>query len=269
MFEVQLERIRVLSESTMDFRFVRTDGENVNYTPGQFFRFVFTDADGEFERSYSPCNFDELYGTHLDVVISRVESGRATRYLFNCKEGITATVTGPYGRLTVPLSPSRLILVATSVGLAPFMPILKQFELEHESPGSPKMAPQILLILGVRDPSEFLYREQLLDYRQRHPNFELNVCYSRDEPVHDYERKGYVTAQLGSVDLNPETDHCLLCGNPNMIDEAYEQLKARGFTAKKVTREKYVFARGKKGASKTLNDDERRLIAEKMKKYQS
>ena len=262
MFEVQLERIRVLSESTMDFRFVRADGEHVNYTPGQFFRFVFTDDDGEFERSYSACNFDELYGTYLDIVISQVEGGRTTRYLFNCKEGITATVMGPYGRLTVPVGPGRLILVATSVGLAPFMPILKQLELQRE-------ALPILLILGVRDSSELLYAEQLLDYRQRHSSFELLVCYSRDEPRHEYERKGYVTAQLGSLDLNPETDHCLLCGNPNMIDDAYDQLRARGFTARKVTREKYVFARGKEGLRKALTADDKRLIAEKMKKYTS
>lgn len=261
MIEVRLERIRELSKTTKDFRFVRTDGENFSYTPGQFFRFLFTDDDGEFERSYSPCNFEVLYGDYLDLVISEVEGGRATRLLFGATEGLTARLTGPYGRLTVPRElPARLVLVATSVGLAPFMPILKHLD------GA--TAPKILLLLGVRDETEFLYGDWLLDYRASHENFELRLCYSRQEPVNDYEFSGYVTAQLGDIGVDPAGDHFLLCGNPHMIDDAWPWLKEQGFRAKQVTREKYVFAKETRSESKPLTEEDKKLIAEKMKKYQ-
>ncbi|MCB1693027.1 MAG: hypothetical protein KDI19_09695, partial [Pseudomonadales bacterium] len=126
-FNVTLERTRRLSASTLDFRFRRDDGETVSFEPGQFFRFTFTDDDGEFERSYSLCNYDESETptSALDLVVSWVDGGRASKLLFSGAPNISARVTGPYGRLLIPAQlPRRLFLVATSVGIAPYMPML-------------------------------------------------------------------------------------------------------------------------------------------------
>ncbi|MBT7880767.1 MAG: hypothetical protein HN738_22030, partial [Gammaproteobacteria bacterium] len=171
MFSVRLERVRTLSESTKDFRFACAANTTLNYKPGQFYRFVFADEQGEFERSYSLCNFDELYGQHMDLVVSKVDNGRATKLLFNCQEGLEAKVTGPFGRLTLPEKiPGRLVMVATSVGLAPYMPILKELETRG--------FPEVVLLLGVRDRSEFIYGDVLKDYAQRHDYFDLRLCLS-------------------------------------------------------------------------------------------
>lgn len=260
MFEVTLTRIRELSESTRDFQFVRQDGEQLDYKPGQFFRFVFEDNEGEFERSYSLCNYEELYGDTLDLVISKVEGGRATRLLFNCAEGLTAKVTGPFGRLVLPeADPGRLIMVATSVGLAPYLPMLRELETREIS--------EVVLLLGVRDRTEFIYGDLLRRYAGPHDFFELRFCISREAPAAaDDEFAGYVTEQLQALAPDPERDHVLLCGNPAMIDDAWGYLKELNFRPKKVVREKYVFAREKK-ASNALTDDQKKLIAEKMKKY--
>jgi len=260
VFEVHLTRIRKLSESTRDFQFVREDGQNLDYKPGQFYRFVFEDDEGEFERSYSLCNFDELYGDTLDLVISKVEGGRATRLLFNCHEGLKARVTGPFGRLVLPeADPGRLVMVATSVGLAPYMPILKELESREIS--------EVVLLLGVRDRTEFIYGDLLRRYADAHDFFELRFCISREPPAAADEFAGYVTEQLRALDPDPDRDHVLLCGNPAMIDDAWGYLKELKFRPKKVVREKYVFAREKKAASSALTEDQKKLIAEKMKKY--
>ena len=77
-FDIELTRVRTLSPSTRDFRFVRLDGLPVVFEPGEFFRFTFTDDVGDFERSYSLCNFEQDTESHmLDLVISVVENGRA------------------------------------------------------------------------------------------------------------------------------------------------------------------------------------------------
>ncbi len=262
-FRVRLERIRDLSSSTKDFRFVRLDGQRLDYEPGQFYRFVFEDEEGEFERSYSLCNFDDLYGDRLDLVISQVEGGRATRLLFNAEPGIEADVTGPFGRLVLPKEkPARLYMVATSVGLAPYMPILKQLETAGYE--------DVRLLLGVRDKSEFIYGDLLLDYMKQYDWFHLTLCLSREPATKPYESDGYVTTQMNFFDPDPSKDHFLLCGNPAMVDDVWAILKKKGFSPKRVVREKYVFAREKKNApKKTLSEDQKQLIAEKMKKYQS
>ena len=286
MFEIKLESVRQLSDSTREFRFVRTDGERLAYKPGQFYRFTFTDEAGDFERSYSLCNYSELYGQHLDLVISRVKGGRATKHLFNDtlldgglsgglsdglsdgEQGLTASVTGPYGRLVLPDElPARLMLVATSVGIAPFMPMLKTLESKLAAG-----ALQLVLLLGARDRSEFLYKEVLLDLAGKHHNLALRVCYSREKKAEaPFERTGYVTAQLPSLAPDAARDHCLLCGNPQMVDDFWGELQSLGFRHKQVIREKYEFARpsGKvaMGAGQPPTDAQKKLIAEKLARH--
>ena len=260
MFTVRLERVRTLSESTKDFRFVCAANNPLDYKPGQFYRFVFADERGEFERSYSLCNFDELYGQRMELVVSQVSNGRATNLLFNCKEGLEAKVTGPFGRLTLPEEiPGRLVIVATSVGLAPYMPILKELETSG--------FPEVVLLLGVRDRSEFIYGDVLKDYAEQHDYFELQLCLSREKATAAYEYDGYVNAQIERLDVNPDSDHFLLCGNPKMIDDAWGYLKARGFKPKNAVREKYVFARESRSSAKALTAVQKQLIADKLKKY--
>jgi len=261
MFSVRLERVRQLSPSTRDYAFVRLDGQTIDYEPGQFFRFVFEDENGPFERSYSLCNFRELHGATLDLVISRVQGGRATRLLFaDDIEGLEAKVTGPFGRLVLPVdAPGRLIMMATSVGLAPYMPMLKK--LESLSYG------RVVLLLGVRDSSEFIYGSTLLAYAEQHPWFELRLCLSRQSATQDYEYNGYVNQQLSDLKLDPDQDHVLLCGNPHMIDSAWPDLRRQGFRPKQVIREKYVFAKEAGASPARPTEAQKQLIQEKLNKH--
>jgi ferredoxin-NADP reductase len=258
-FEAVLTRSRRLSASTMDFRFQRTSDVAVAYEPGQFFRFTFEDQRGLFKRSYSLCNFTDAEPSEMDLVISTVEGGRASELLFMSEPGLKTQVMGPYGRLLIPkMLPDRLFLVATSVGIAPFLPMLSALKNRSQ---------KVILLFGVRDRSEFLYQQELL--RLDWPGLTLVVCYSRTvTDLESYEREGHVTAHIQSFAPNPDTDHFLICGNPNMIDDCYGLLKADGFSARQVVREKYLFAREEKPLQKpALTDEQKALIAAKLKKH--
>ena len=74
--------------------------------------------------------------------------------------------------------------------------------------------------------------------------------------------------RLNSFKPDAGTDHFLLCGNPYMINDVYGLLKQKGFKAKQVVREKYVFARQEKPSGKvSLTAAQKQLIAEKLRKY--
>lgn len=268
MFSVQLSSINTLSESTREFRFARTDGEKLEYQPGQFYRFVFEDESGEFERSYSLCNYQTLYGSDLDLVVSKVDGGRATRLLFDAEIGLSAKVTGPFGRLVLPADTARHVtMVATSVGLAPFMPMLAQLDRQW-SEGSTDY-PQVTLLLGVRDRTEFLYGDWLLELAARHAHFEVQFCLSREtaDATRRYEVGGYVTPLLMTKTVDLVTDHFLLCGNPAMVEDCWQYLKSLGVRPKSAIREKYVFAVEKKIPPKPLDQSQKDLIAAKLEKY--
>ena len=261
MFTVRLERFHQLSRTTRAFTFVRLDGQAVEYQPGQFFRFEFEDADGSFERSYSLCNYEELYGSRLDLVMSEVDGGRATRLLFgNGIEHLKAKASGPFGRLVLPEQvPERLFMVATSVGLAPYMPMLKSLESLNYC--------KVVFLLGVRDRSEFIYGSTLLAFARQHQWFELRLSLSRDKPMRDFEFDGYVNQQLTDLEPDPNHDYFLLCGNPGMVDNVWSLLQAKGFRAKQVVREKYVFARETGVASSKLTEAQKQLIKEKSNQH--
>ena len=267
-FEARLTRIRELSPTTRDFRFLRTDDEIVKFTPGQLFRFTFTDEQGEFERSYSLCNFGSnvVDSAEMDLVISIVEGGRASQLLFDCEVGLNVIVNGPFGRLVVPEKlPERLFLVATSVGIAPFLPMLTQL-----SDNILKGETEVYFIYGTRNEAEFVYGDLLKEYSATHQGFHLSVCYSRetDKVLDSYEHKGYVQDRLRQFSVSPESDYIMLCGNPDMIDQTYRWLKEEGFGVRQVVREKYVFAKAETASKKpVLTDQQRKLIAEKMKKF--
>jgi ferredoxin-NADP reductase len=276
--KLSLKRVRKLSETTRDFRFIRDDGLPVIYRPGQFYRFHFTDDQGTFERSYSVANWesDGSSSAILDLVISYVEGGRASQYLFDSNSeqlirNLRCYAKGPYGRLVVPTRlPERLILVATSVGLAPYIPMLNQL---RELMKASNLA--VELILGVRSFSEFFYRDELLDFARQHDQFSMQVCFSREDigrqifhDIAEISHRGYVQDVLKQMQLDPDQDHILLCGNPNMIDDVYSELKSRGFGVRNVVREKYVYAREKVAPTKqTLRADQKKLLAEKMAKF--
>jgi benzoate/toluate 1,2-dioxygenase reductase subunit len=279
VFTVTLNHIRRLSDSTIELQFQRDDDAGLSFLPGQFYRFVFCDEAGDFERSYSLCNLlqQETQAGCLRLVISEVDGGRATLLLFNAALGLTARVTGPYGRLVLPdVLPQRLFLVATSVGIAPYLPMLEVLA-EPLSRGEL----QVHFMFGVRDPSEFLYASLLMGYAEKYPDFHLAICYSRQMPATpaSHDHSGYVQQYLPKPDAS--TDLYLLCGNPAMVDECFAQLKAGDIGSRQVLREKYVFAKRPKVASSRvlssdssggLNDgpsaEQKHLIAEKMRKYQ-
>lgn len=257
--------VESLSASTRLFRF-ETGGEHLPFIAGQFYRFTFTDAVGPFERSYSFSQFDpKLPMSQFELVISAVAGGRATDLLFNAALGLTVQLKGPFGRLILPADDKRcLVLVATSVGVAPFLPMLQSLEAgEHQRFDS------VHLLFGVRDPTEVLFQEALLRLRSDASWFKLTVHCSRSQDASmDWQHPGYVTSGLAQLALDPKSDHVLVCGNPKMVDDVYALLRAQHFGPRSVIREKYVFAVQEKavqGPARSSADEA--LLQQKMKAY--
>ena len=261
--QFRLESVTPVSPSTRSFRFRCTSGA-VPFKRGQFYRFVFEDSAGLFERSYSLANYgapDDV----ADLLISEVEGGRATRVLWSAESGLTVAATGPFGKLTVPEpAPERLVLVATSVGLAPFLPILEAVE-----PGVAAWTIQLALVLGIRKPDEFICRE-LIERLAALPGFEVHVCYSRDLPAvpGPTDHAGYVQAVLPVLALDGGRDVIMVCGNPPMVQACRALLSEMRFPRKRVRHEPYVFAPRIEVQDTALTDSQKRLIAEKVAQHQ-
>ena len=77
------------------------------------------------------------------------------------------------------------------------------------------------------------------------PGFTFHPCFSRAprSTPRPNDRSGRVHVALGELAPDPEHDIAYLCGNPDMVDQAFALLKDAGLPVPHIRREKYVSSR--------------------------
>jgi len=159
-------------------------------------------------------------GENLEILVKEVEGGYFSPKLKHLKTGDMVEVHGPFGKFGLDEKKRHThqhIFIASGTGIAPFHSIVKSYpELNYK------------LIHGVRFANEAY---ELADY-----NRELvTICASRDK-TGDYQ--GRLTDYLKNAEFAKNT--CFyLCGNSDMIFDAMEILKTKGFERDSVTVEVY------------------------------
>ncbi|MGN6512533.1 MAG: ferredoxin--NADP reductase, partial [Lysobacteraceae bacterium] len=105
---------------------------------------------------------------------------------------------------------------------------------------------EVVLLSGARTPAELLYGDEFRAFADAHPgHFRFVPCFSRELPgpasphAHADVRHGYVQQFL--PEFAPHAgDIAYLCGNPNMVDACFEELKGFGLPVAQIRREKYI-----------------------------
>ncbi|MFV5515544.1 ferredoxin--NADP reductase [Acinetobacter gerneri] len=217
------------------FSFTMTRPAHFKFTAGQFARIGLKVGDDLVVRAYSVVSspFDET----LEFFSIVVPDGAFTSNLQHLEVGDELYLEKiPYGFLTlaryqVPM-PQDLWLLATGTGLAPFISMLQDFETWSKYSS-------ITLVYSVRTASELAYVERIQEiadsFGEGHTGFKFVPIITRDPnaPLHDrlpvLIENGELEQAVG-IDFNPETTHVMLCGNPQMVDDTKDALKARGLT---------------------------------------
>ena len=238
----------MLAPSVGHYRFVRDDGQPLDFVPGQFIQVHFTYADGTAtKRSYSLATIHDHAlgpGEAVEIAVSYVPGGAATALFEGLEEGDAIDASGPYGRFVLMPADAnrRYLLIGTGTGVTPYramLPQLEQLFAERDL--------RVVLLFGARNPQELLYGDEFRAFASRFPDrFRFVPCFSRELPAagsphaHADVRHGYVQQFLPEFAPDAGGDIAYLCGNPNMVDACFESLKASGLDVKQVRREKYV-----------------------------
>ena len=237
-FKVVLQEKINLSDSTQHFRFAVEDRGDFIYKAGQFIS-LHIDRDGkEHRRNYSIAN-TPLNDNIVEMAMTYLPNGLASTLLYNMQPGDTLTASGPYGQFVLKdeVLPKRYLLIGTGTGITPYRSMLP--ELDNLLDNNPL---EVVILEGVRSPEHLLYGGDFVEFAARHSNVQFKACYSRDYPSQPqgYEVSGYVQNHLADLNIDPEGDIAYLCGNPNMVDEAFNKLVALGLDRKRIRREKYL-----------------------------
>jgi ferredoxin-NADP reductase len=245
-FKLRLAASHMLAPSVRHLAFERSDGEPFRFVPGQFIQVHFHYADGKpTKRSYSVGTVGNDLGDpvrQLEIAVSYVDGGAATGLLSRLDEDDEVDASGPYGRfcLNDADANARYLLVATGTGVTPYRAMLPQIRALTATRGC-----TFALVYGARTEEELLYGEEFEAFARDVPGFSFHPCLSRvpRSMPRPHDRNGRVHVALAELAPDPARDIAYLCGNPDMVDQAFALLKEAGLAVKDIRREKYVSSR--------------------------
>lgn len=209
----KIQSIRNLTDSTY---IIRMDKNNFEFRSGQYLSLGMPDDMNMREYSiYSGSN-----DSFLEVLIKEVEEGDVSVILKKTRVGQALNVEGPYGFFTLKekdIENSEFLFLATGTGISPFHSFIQS---------NPKI--NYKLIHGVRFNTETYEKETYESIR-------YTSAISQDSKG-NYQ--GRLTEFLKT--LNPKSDTlCYLCGNVDMIHDAYDILQEKGIPVDQIHSEVY------------------------------
>lgn len=245
-FKLRLVDSFMLAPTVRHMAFERADGQPLAFTPGQFVQIHFSYDDGKpTKRSFSLATVPGANEDHImrmEIAVSYVDGGAATRLLGGLQQGQEVDASGAYGRFCLldEDDNARYILIATGTGIAPYRAMRPRIaELIRER------GCRFVLLYGARNETELLYGEEFAAFAREHDNFVFHPCLSRGARAvpRPNDRMGHVQDVLPQLRPDGERDIAYLCGNPDMVDSTFTALKNAGLSVRHIRREKYVSSR--------------------------
>lgn len=196
-----VQAVREINESTFVLRF---DRGGIDFAPGQY---LSVGPAGDINmREYSVYSSpDEDY---LEILVKAVEGGYVSTRLRHLSPGDGVQVDGPFGFFTIDPDwrEHHFYFVATGTGISPFHNFVRSY------PGI-----DYRVLHGIRERSE-RYEYETYDWER------YTSCISRSG---DGDFHGRVTDYLRSASIDTDARY-YLCGNCDMIYEAFDILQDAG-----------------------------------------
>jgi len=240
-FSLVFKEQEPLNDHSVSIRF-KVDSETpLIAIAGQFVRLHMQQDDGfDTFRSYSIANIFPSEKCELDeieIAMTWVEGGLATRKLSAMKPGDRLEASGPYGRFCLlPDAHERYFLIATGTGVTPYRAMLNELKNRLDQ------GAEVYVVMGAQNAQGLLYEADFRAVEKEYENFHYIPCLSRQarDQAALNDRQGYVQKFLAEQTFDVDKDIAYLCGNPGMVDESFALLKDKGLPVTLIKREKYV-----------------------------
>jgi ferredoxin-NADP reductase len=180
-------------------------------------------------RAYSMADPSSPYG-ELTLVFDLVIGGLGSSYLYQLKSGDEITLSGPYGRFTLPQTLDReLILIGRYTGLVPMRCLLKQMFFE-------KLHTPVLLIAVAPREEEVLFHQEWLTMAVQEPSFRYLPIVADQTEAQAVEKTLAMLAPLlaGQPKVVP-----MLCGTKAFVRPLRSYFMEQGYDRKEVKVETY------------------------------
>lgn len=211
--------VRVIRESadTATFDLVPVKGELPAFRPGQF-NMLYAFGVGEIAISMSGDPADQGRFVHTVRAVGAVS--RAITALET--DGIVG-LRGPFGT-PWPMEAAKgsdVVIIAGGLGLAPVRPAIYEVLRDRRRYG------RVVLLVGMRNPSDILYRHELEQWRS---HLDVEIELTVDHASADWRGNvGVVPGLIPRMGLNPANTIAMVCGPEIMMRFTVSALRDAGF----------------------------------------
>ena len=233
---------RVDQTDDLAYFWVKTDGEPIDFAPGQYLT-IGVYADGKLvQRPYSVASAPRDKGTDgYEFYVRLVPIMRFTTLLWRLPLEHGMRMIGPKGKFVLEPNDHRThLFVSTGTGIAPFISMIR----ETLADGAPR---RTVMLHGCSYVEELGYRDELESWERdgSYPVTYVPTISRPDDPRNAGwdGRRGRVEHVVANVchDLGLRADRTVvyICGNPEMILNVERVLMDRGFPEFHVKKELY------------------------------
>ncbi|CAG9000230.1 MAG: Flavodoxin/ferredoxin--NADP reductase [Candidatus Celerinatantimonas neptuna] len=208
---------------------IEVEAEIPRYKAGQFAQLGMY-VDGELiKRAYSFVNAP--HSSCHEFYLVNVVGGQLSPQLAEIPIGsllMMADHAGGFFTLDEVPSSEHLLMLSTGTAVGPFLSILRDGSVWQKFS-------RVTLVQGVRYNQDINYQSLLDEISGPHPYFQFIPLVTREESqsgiagrIPNVIEAGLLERMIG-VELHPKRCQVMICGNPEMVKETRDMLKARGF----------------------------------------
>jgi ferredoxin-NADP reductase len=235
-FESEIIRVKDASDEVKRFFFRVPDSIPFKFKAGQFIMLNLPIPTRLTNRSYSIASAPSQEPDHIfELCIKLNKQGIATPWLWeNGVEGIKIPCTTPLGKFMLPETIDREIcFIATGAGIAPLRSMIYDIYLRDIPHG------EIHLVFGNRFQKDILYRDEFEKLAEKHPEFHFHPVLSRESAPSWNGETRYVHPLYKKLFDDNRRAFFYICGWGEMVKEAKNYLKTRGYAKEEIRFELY------------------------------
>lgn len=190
--------------------------EKFSYLAGQFVQWLVPVNGKDITRSYSLSSVPD--DSDIEFCVKIIPDGKASRLIQIMNEGDSLKFRAPQGRFVCSETNLPLFAIATGVGLAPIIGIIRDC-LENK-----KMLQKIHLLFGVRCEKDIFWWDRLKKLAATFPHFSYTITLS--QPTDSW--MGYIGRVTEHLFEHPQKNQYFLCGSMKMVKDARQRLIVGG-----------------------------------------
>lgn len=185
------------------------------------------DPDKIIKRAYSIAS-SPSQKEFIEIYVALLPTGNLTTRLATLKPNdrifAAPKITGTFTINDIP-SDHNLIFVSTGTGLAPYISMMSD-------PTTWSEGRHVTLIHGVRKKIDLAYQNEINALIKEGKPLRYLPFVSREGDLPAGAEKGRLVRVFHEqlIPISPETDHIMLCGNPDMVEEVEKWGIEKGFT---------------------------------------